>query len=376
MSLFGSLQIAGNTLQAMQIGLQVVGNNIANANTPGFIREEVIYSPAPVQEIGGLTLGLGVQIDGIVQKADAFLNERLRNASGDRAGADIQNEAYQDLESLIGELSSGDLSTSLSNFFNSIADVAQNLGEDAASFRNLAIGRGETLAADIGRLYERSETLREEFDTRIVASADQINDLTETIRLLNLRISTIEGGTASVTQAGGLRTERDNALAELAQLVDVTVNEQPSGGVTVSVNGEFLVSEGTRREIEVFETQDAQGRDVSALRYADNNSPLSPAAGEVNGLLAARDDIIGSFQEQLDEFAATLAFEFNKLYSQGQGQVGFQTLTSADAVTSTTAALDAAGLPFTPTSGSFQVLLKREGDTIAAPHDIFVNLDG
>ncbi len=73
MSLFGSIQMAGNTLQAMQIGLHVVGNNIANANTPGFIRERVIYAPAPVQTIGTLTLGTGVKIAGIVQGIDRFV---------------------------------------------------------------------------------------------------------------------------------------------------------------------------------------------------------------------------------------------------------------------------------------------------------------
>ena len=50
MSLFGSIQMAGNTLQAMQIGLHVVGNNIANANTPGYIRERTIYTPAPTMK--------------------------------------------------------------------------------------------------------------------------------------------------------------------------------------------------------------------------------------------------------------------------------------------------------------------------------------
>ena len=72
MSLFGSIQLGANTLRAMQIGLQVTGNNIANANTPGFVRQEVIYSPAPVQKIGNLVLGLGVQVDAIVDKAMGF----------------------------------------------------------------------------------------------------------------------------------------------------------------------------------------------------------------------------------------------------------------------------------------------------------------
>ena len=48
MSLFGSIQMGSSTLRAMQIGLQVVGNNIANADTPGYIREEAVFAPAPV----------------------------------------------------------------------------------------------------------------------------------------------------------------------------------------------------------------------------------------------------------------------------------------------------------------------------------------
>ena len=66
----------------MQIGLQVTGNNIANANTPGYIRQETVYTPAPVQRIGGLVLGLGVEVDGIVQKIDKFVQDRLVGAKG------------------------------------------------------------------------------------------------------------------------------------------------------------------------------------------------------------------------------------------------------------------------------------------------------
>src|SRR6185503_1885623 len=113
----GSIQMAGNTLQAMQIGLHVVGNNIANANTPGYIRERTLFTPAPVQKLGNLTLGLGVEIAGIVQSLDRFAEERLRDVGGDRASADIQEKVYLDLESILGELSDTDVSTSLSNFF-------------------------------------------------------------------------------------------------------------------------------------------------------------------------------------------------------------------------------------------------------------------
>ena len=66
MSLISSINLASSALQATQIGLQVVGNNIANANTPGYVREEADFAPAPVQRIGGLVLGLGLQVVSIV----------------------------------------------------------------------------------------------------------------------------------------------------------------------------------------------------------------------------------------------------------------------------------------------------------------------
>src|SRR4051794_11179477 len=117
MSLLGSIQLANNTLRAADIGLQVVGNNISNAGTPGYTRQEAVLTPAPVQRLGNLLLGMGVKVDGIIQKVDNNLVERLRNASSDSASSDVQKNVYQQLEGLLGELSDTDLSTSLNNFF-------------------------------------------------------------------------------------------------------------------------------------------------------------------------------------------------------------------------------------------------------------------
>ena len=203
MSLFGSIQMGANTLQAMQIGLQVTGNNIANANTPGYVRQEVIYSPAPVQKIGNLTLGLGVQVDAIVDKIDRFVLERLVGARGDRAGAEVQEEAYTEIENLLNGLSGEtDLSTLFTNFVNSIGEVLSNPSSAAA--RNLVVTQGDTLASTFNSLASRAVTVREEFNNRIVASADEINTLAEEVRRLNIQVATVEGsGSASDAGACG-----------------------------------------------------------------------------------------------------------------------------------------------------------------------------
>ncbi|TWT73536.1 Flagellar hook-associated protein 1 [Posidoniimonas polymericola] len=376
MSLFGSLQIASNALQATQIGLHVVGNNIANANTPGFIREEVVYSPAPVQKFGRLTLGLGVEIDAIVQKVDRFLSERTRNAASDRAGAEVQSKAYADLESLLNELTDTDLSTGLTGFFNSIDGIADAPADISA--RNLVIGKGKTLASDLRRLSTRAVDVRNELDTRLGNAAEEINQLSERIRVLNLRIATSEGGSASASEAGGLRSERNAAVSRLAELVDITSAEQPNGSLNVSVGGDFLVFDALRRDVKAV-TESGDGLNTTTIKFEDNNKTLNLSGGEVFGLTTARDEIVGSFVDSVDAFAATLINEFNKVYSQGQGAIGFDTLTSVNGVSDPDAVLDEAGLDFTPVNGSFQLLVYTEGadGTVSTDvTDINVDLNG
>ena len=154
--------------------------------------------------------------------------------------------------------------------------------------------------------------------------ADEINDLAEEIRRLNVQIASIEGGDSSGSQAAALRVQRQNAVDRLSELVGIRVDEQPSGGLSVSVGGEFLVFEGQRREVTV--SVDAS---ETAAAWASSNSStrirqLNTTSGELQGLYTARDEIVGGFLTRLDELAGTLAFEFNKVYSQGQGLVGFQ----------------------------------------------------
>src|SRR5688572_15076154 len=111
MSLFSTLQLASNALQAQQIGLQVAGQNIANVNTPGYSRAAINLVPASTQRVGKLLIGLGVEVDSIVQLTDVHLNERARAAMADRAGGDVQESAYAQLEGILGELQDTDISS-------------------------------------------------------------------------------------------------------------------------------------------------------------------------------------------------------------------------------------------------------------------------
>jgi len=342
MSLFGSIRMANNALHAQQIGLQVVGQNISNANTPGYIREEAVLQPATAQRQGNLTLGLGVQVAGVIQKIDKFLEQRLRNAASDAASSDVQQQTSLQLEGLVGELGDADLSSSLNAFFSSA---------------------------------ERVVTAREDSDDRIAGAASDINRLTDEIFTLNRRIAVFEAGDVSNSDAVGLRDQRGIALSSLAELVDIKVIEQDSGVVNVFVGGDFLVNEVARREVTVVTTTD-RGQQVSELQLVATESPLEARSGLVTGLTIARDDVLGGFLDDLDEFAGTLAFEFNRLHSSGQGLTGHQAIEGEFRVDDTDAPLDAAGLAFTPQNGSFQVLVRDRNTGLTETTDVVVDLNG
>lgn len=354
MSLFGSIRLASNALRADQIALQVVGQNIANANTPGYIREEVALSPAPTQTIGGLSLGLGVQVDSIVQKLDTYLQGRLQGAISDQASAEAQEDTYLQLEQIVAETTDTDISTAMTDLFNSISDIL-NQPEDV-SVRNLAVLNAETLTERINWVANSVNELRSDINDRVISIADEINTLVEKIRTLNVKIAEIEGGAATNSVAVGLRDQRISALEELAGLVDIQVAEQDSGSVTVYVGGDFLVADGMSRSVEVALSGD-RGMEVASVRLEDSNYPLSVASGELHGLLASRDEVLGGFLDQLDDFAGTLAFEFNKVFASGQGLHGYDAVTSTSYVTDADEPLDQAGLAFTPVNGAFQILL-------------------
>jgi len=85
---------------------------------------------------------------------------------------------------------------------------------------------------------------------------------------------------------------------------------------------------------------------------------------------------VGGFLSGLDNVSKTLIDEFNKVYSGGQGLTGYSQLTSERAVADPTAALDAAGLPFTPTNGLFQVQVYNTQTGERKTTDVRIDLTG
>jgi flagellar hook-associated protein 1 FlgK len=235
--------------------------------------------------------------------------------------------------------------------------------------------QGQTLTTNINRLSNRVRELRTDVNQRVTNAASDINRLVEDIRKLNVQITESEASDTSLSDAVGLRDQRGIALKQLSEIIDISVVEESTGAVNVFAGGDFLVFEGLSRQVEV-EFADDRGLAVSRLQIADSDSDLQVTSGQLAGLIRTRDESLGGFLDQLDDFSQTLAFEFNKAYSQGQGLNGYKQLTSEFAVDDSNAALDAAGLPFTPVNGSLQVQVFNRKTGLTQTTDIFVDLDG
>jgi flagellar hook-associated protein 1 len=374
MSLFGSIQMAGNSLRANDIALQVVGQNISNANTPGYLREDVVLTPSATQKLGGILLGMGVNVEAVVQKVDKFLQERLRSAVSDSSSTDTLQQTYSQLEGAVNALSnSNDLSTSMNNFFNSISEILNQ--PDDVSVRNQAVLQGQTLTQNITQMSQQVEGLRSDANDQIINMAGAINSLTSQIATLNVKIADMQGGTTSKSDAVGLTDQRENALESLAKLINIQSIEQSNGSITVYSGQTFLVSEGDSRPVKVVLVGN-QGLAAAEIHIADNNEKLNPTSGELKGLIDSRDTVLGGFEDQLNDFAQTLAFEFNKIYSSGQGLNGYSTLTSENGVDDASKALNNAGLTYTPQNGSFQVLVRNKTTGLTKTTAIQIDLDG
>jgi flagellar hook-associated protein 1 FlgK len=148
MSINGALQIGQSAILASQAAIQVAGNNMANAATPGYNRQVARLSPSRPEYIGrGGFVGTGVQLARIQRTVDVALQGRARAAISDQNSAEIDQRFLNAIETIRNELTDQDLSSRLSAFFNSFSELANNPTDEAV--RTVVVQQGSGLATSI-----------------------------------------------------------------------------------------------------------------------------------------------------------------------------------------------------------------------------------
>ncbi|EMI53750.1 flagellar hook-associated protein FlgK [Rhodopirellula sallentina] len=360
MGLFGTIQQSAGALNTAQVGLQVVGNNIANANTDGFIRQRLEQTPAVAVREGGLILGTGVRATGVKQVIDQALAERMFNAKTAVAGSEALQSAYNQLEELVSDLDGGGLSEQFSLFNNALHDLSTQPND--AAMREFVVIQGESLASSLQTARTKAGELAEQWNGDMSDMATQINRLTERIARLNTEIATIEGGGQLGSDATGLRDQRYRDLEELAGYIDINFQEEENGTVNVFVGGDYLVSNRNYREVYAAFDESADGLEV---RIVETDAPLQVKGGQLGAAIEVRSGVFGSYIDNLDYMAEALIRGVNEVHSQGQGRTGFDSIEAAYPGATGTPIGDA-GLSFEPKNGSFDFhLVDNSGELLS-----------
>ena len=369
-----ALQIGRSALLSYQGALQTVGSNISSAGSPDYTRLAPQLDPLQGSLVANdPSPGAGVALTDIQRYLDEGLEGRVRLAIGGQESATARQTALAQVESFFDDSSGAGLSTQLGDFFSRLNDV-QNTPEDPA-IRELAVAGGASLAESLHSIRGQLGKLGEDLDGQIGDIVSHADDLAKEIADLNSEITTGEAGRRG--QATALRDQRDAKLRELSQLFDVTVREEPDGSINVYVGSEALVQGGISRGL-VTVTETDGGFERTSVRFADTNQQVEIRGGRLQGLMTARDQNAYGQIEALDQLAAALIQDVNRIHADGQGLTGFGEVTGSFDVLATDAALDsdAAGLTDRPQSGSFYMTVSDDATHTPVAYRVDVSLDG
>lgn len=350
MSLNGALQIGRSAITASQAGIQVAGQNMANAATAGYSRQVINLAPASGDQIGrGQSIGTGVQLLQVTRQIDMALQARLRDAVSNEQGALITQQFLAAIETIQNELSDNDVSSLMSDFFNSFSELANNPEDDAV--RAVVLQQGVNLTDRLNQMRAEYTRVRDEIDRDLGISVDRLNALLDDLSLINGQITEAENGAGP---ANALRDRRDQIVSEVAQFMDVTAIEQANGAVDLLVGSIPIVLAGESRGIE-FRQETINGQIEVSVRVAADQSPLAIQSGRLGALLSQRDDTVRPALDAIDTFAGQMIWQVNRLHSQGQGRIGFEQAVGTYAVRDAAAMLNStdADLPFAIETGSF-----------------------
>jgi len=302
------LNIGVSGLNAAQLGLKVTGNNIANAGTDGYSRQNTVQVDRVGQNNGRYTLGTGVDVIAVQRAYSQYLTQTLWSTNSALQGATTSNDLATTLNGLLKN--SGNLQSTLDSFYGGFNAVANAPGDPSA--RQALLGNASTLAMAFNTFGQQLDQQRTQINTQITDAVGNANSLVKQIAALNTSISQ-----AGNTQPNDLLDQRDGLVKQLAGITGISVAAQPDGTLSVySTSGQALVSGSYAYGFQVgSDAYDAGSTSVLDASGHDISSRLS--GGTLGALLNYRRNTLDPAQNQLGRAALALAQSVNAQQAKG-----------------------------------------------------------
>ncbi len=319
---YSGLNTALSGLEAAQAAIDTTGQNIANANTPGYSRQQVVQTdrtPLTIPALSSITgngsqVGLGVDITTITRVRDQFLDSQYRGQNSQTSGDNTASTLLGQVQAALNEPSSSGLSTALNQFWTAWSGLQNNPTDQGAM--SAVLGAGKTVAENLNTLSGELSTLESQVTGQYTTLTDPTSGPVATdakqIAALNVQIAQAQ---SSGLDANTLLDQRDKLVDDLSQYSNVYVTQQSGGMINVSFGNAATAAAGGSAD----STPLVGG---GAVDLTDNvtDANLSGSGGTLGALLKLYDATSGTGQiadyaSKLDGVANTLVTTVNSAIS-------------------------------------------------------------
>lgn len=328
--LLDSLTAATSGLTASQLALDVTGQNIANINTPGYVRRRIEFAErAPTD---ATSAGRGVDVVEIRALRDNYVESRIGHEMAGKSRDAAMLDGLRGIEAAVG-LPGNAIDAKLTAFFDSFTALATDVTSPA--LRDTVVREGQELGRAFNALSADMAEAQRTTNRSIQDSVEELNQLASKVAQLNARIT---GGGGHDAEA--LTDERQVALQRMAELADVSVLNRADGAVDVTVAGGYALVVGASSYGVTATPQPPSG--FVSLGLADYDITDRLANGRIGGLIELRDATIPGYQSRLDQLAYDIGTAVNTAHQAGfdaSGTAGGPFFTPPGAVAGAAAAM-------------------------------------
>ncbi len=321
------LDVGISGLNAARKALDVVGNNIANAGTDGYHRQDVQFQSRADTYVGGLYIGQGVDFGEVVRRYDKVLETQISSEESMVSQYSTELGSLNILETALGDLVSGasGLDKVMAAYFSAMHDLS--VDPTNIAYQGGAITAAESMAFRFQSLGKSTFDVNEKLYNEAVATVDVINSLA--VQIAHLNDSVYQAAVKGV-DANNVLDQRDRLITDLQRLAGVSVTNREFSLVDVVVGDIPLVLGTQVSEIElklVAGSGSTTDFGLSPLGAVQTYTEVD--GGKLGGLFNLRNNIVKDIRSDLDALALAVANETNKLHVQGVGTAGsFTSLTS------------------------------------------------
>ncbi|MDP2834598.1 MAG: flagellar hook-associated protein FlgK [Pseudomonadota bacterium] len=318
----GLIGIGISGLYAAQAGIRTTEHNISNVNTTGYRRQETVFSTQTPSFTGAGWFGNGVSIESVRSQYSQFLDNEVLLDQAQLSRHETYAAQAGQVDTLLSD-SNSSLSGPLNSFFNAVNEVANDPASAAA--RQTLLASGRNLSGRVNTLYNSLQQKVEDSNKAIAGLSTQINTYANQLATLNQSISRQEA--LNGQPANDLRDQRDQAIADLNKLVNVTTVQQSGGELNVFVgNGHVLVSGTRANQFTTPQTDPSDSYNTNpaakfpVLNVSGGSLTLDSGqitGGELGGWLAARDEVVKPALADLNRIAVAIGAEVNQVHNGG-----------------------------------------------------------